>query len=139
MSLDEARIPARAASREAYREAREAGLTAREARSVGSCAYHDILRRLCDEVRLAHNAQLLARRRGAALASILLLASCTEAATYGNMAATYRRTANDLQAQATLAAACDISVGAYWRLTQAQREAVDRLCAGLEMFKAPER
>ncbi len=53
--------------------------------------------------------------RIAACSALLLLAACAEVQTYGAAAIEQRRTMNDMQARATMAATCDIALGAYFR------------------------
>jgi hypothetical protein len=66
----------------------------------------------------------------------LPLAACAEVGTYGAAAIEQRRVMNDLQARATMAATCDIALGAYFReLSDAERRYVGLVCGG--MFPRP--
>ncbi len=56
-----------------------------------------------------------------------LLGACSDARMLGGAVAEQRRVMNDMQARATMAAVCDISLGAYWR----ELNAVERTYAGL--------
>jgi type IV pilus biogenesis protein CpaD/CtpE len=59
------------------------------------------------------------------------LAACTEAQTYGALAVEKRRQMNDMQARATMAATCDISLGAYFReLSETERAYAGLVCGG---------
>ena len=74
---------------------------------------------------------------------ILLLAigttACTEIQTWGTVAAQQRRTMNDLQARVTLAATCDISVGAFFReLSDTERHYVALVCGGMHREEVDE-
>lgn len=67
--------------------------------------------------------------RVVAILALVTLTGCGEARMYGQAAAEYRREMNDLQAQGTMAAICDLSLGSYWRqLTAAQRQMADLTC-----------
>jgi hypothetical protein len=70
----------------------------------------------------------------AALLPLLLppaLAACAEVGAYGAVAVERRRVMNDLQARATMAATCDIALGAYFReLSDAERQYVGLVCGG---------
>ena len=66
-------------------------------------------------------------RAGIALLAVLLLGACSDVEMLGATAAEKRRTMNDMQARATMAAVCDISLGAYLR----ELNAVERRYAGL--------
>jgi hypothetical protein len=60
------------------------------------------------------------------------LPACTEFAHYGAIAVEKRRTMNDLQARTTMAATCDISIGAYFReLSDAERRYAALVCGGV--------
>jgi hypothetical protein len=66
------------------------------------------------------------------LAALVLLPACAEVQTYGAVAIEQRRTMNDLQARATMAATCDISLGAYFReLSPIERHYAGLVCGGL--------
>ena len=59
-----------------------------------------------------------------------LLAACNNVLPFGAMAIEQRRTMNDLQARATIAASCDISLGAYYRaLSESERRYIALACA----------
>ena len=61
-----------------------------------------------------------------------LLAACTEVQTYGAAAIEQRRVMNDLQARATMAATCDISLGAYFReLSPMEQRYAGLVCGGM--------
>ena len=61
-----------------------------------------------------------------------LLSACAEVQGYGATAIEARRTTNDMQARATMAATCDISLGAYFReLSPLERQYVGLVCGGL--------
>jgi hypothetical protein len=64
--------------------------------------------------------------RALALLAVLALAGCTGLGEITGQ----RRAMNDAQAEATLAATCDISIGAFYRLALHEREAVRVLCGG---------
>jgi hypothetical protein len=67
-----------------------------------------------------------------ALAGFTLLPACTEVQSYGAVAIEQRRVMNDLQARATMAATCDISLGAYFReLSPTERHYAGLVCGGL--------
>lgn len=62
------------------------------------------------------------------LAALLpLLGACSDVQSFGAVAVEKRRVMNDMQARATLAAVCDISLGAYLR----ELNEVERTYAGL--------
>jgi hypothetical protein len=63
---------------------------------------------------------------------LLLLPACAQVQAYGGLAVEQRRQMNDLQARATLAATCDIALGAYFReLSQLEREYAGLVCGGV--------
>ena len=66
-------------------------------------------------------------RAGIVLLPVLLLGACSDVEMLGATATEKRRTMNDMQARATMAAVCDISLGAYLR----ELNAVERRYAGL--------
>ncbi|MFO1073318.1 MAG: hypothetical protein U1E17_11735 [Geminicoccaceae bacterium] len=67
-----------------------------------------------------------------ALAMLVALSGCAEVQTYGAVAIEQRRTMNDLQARATMAATCDIALGAYFReLSPVERRYAGLVCGGL--------
>lgn len=55
------------------------------------------------------------------------IAACSDVQLLGAAAAEQRRVMNDMQARATMAAVCDMSLGAYFR----ELNAVERRYAGL--------
>ncbi len=62
----------------------------------------------------------------------LSLAACTQVQTYGAAAIEQRRQMNDLQARATMAATCDIALGAYFReLSPMERRYAGLVCGGI--------
>jgi hypothetical protein len=70
--------------------------------------------------------------RPVALAVLLLLPACAEVQTYGAAAIEQRRVMNDLQARATMAATCDIALGAYFReLNPTERRYAGLVCGGI--------
>jgi hypothetical protein len=71
-------------------------------------------------------------RLAACTALLLLSAACAEVQTYGAAAIEKRRAMNDLQARATMAATCDISLGAYFReLSPMEQRYAGLVCGGL--------
>ena len=71
-----------------------------------------------------------------AVLALSLLAACAEVQAYGSAAIEQRRTMNDLQARATMAATCDISLGAYLReLSPMEQHYAGLVCGGL--FREP--
>lgn len=76
-----------------------------------------------------------------ALAGLLvllpLIAACSEVRTMGAAAAEKRRVMNDMQARATMAAVCDISLGAYLReLNETERTYAGLVCGDVEAMRA---
>ena len=70
--------------------------------------------------------------RFAMLVAASLLSACTEVGTYGAVAVEQRRTMNDMQARATMAATCDIALGAYFReLSPMEQRYAGLVCGGL--------
>ncbi len=66
------------------------------------------------------------------IAAITLLSACTEVQTYGALAMEQRRTMNDIQARATMAATCDIALGAYFReLSPVEQRYAGLVCGGI--------
>lgn len=64
-----------------------------------------------------------------ALACLVLLGACSDLQLLGAAAAEKRRVMNDMQARATMAAVCDISLGAYLReLNQPERVYAGMVC-----------
>ena len=67
-----------------------------------------------------------------ALAMLVALSGCAEVQTYGAVAIEQRRTMNDLQARATMAATCDIALGAYFReLSPMEQRYAGLVCGGI--------
>lgn len=70
--------------------------------------------------------------RSLAILPLLLLPACTEVQSFGATAVEQRRTMNDTQARLTMAATCDISLGAYFReLSEVERYYVGLACGGV--------
>jgi hypothetical protein len=70
--------------------------------------------------------------RAAASFALALLSACTEVQTYGAAAIEQRRVMNDLQARATMAATCDIALGAYFReLSPLEQRYAGLVCGGI--------
>lgn len=66
------------------------------------------------------------------LGAVSLLSACAQIQTYGAVAIEQRRAMNDLQARATMAATCDIALGAYFReLSLVERRYAGLVCGGL--------
>ena len=66
------------------------------------------------------------------LGSLAAVAGCAEVRTFGAAAIEKRRSLNDMQARATMAATCDIALGAYFReLSEAERRYVGLVCGGM--------
>ena len=64
--------------------------------------------------------------------SAAVLPACTDVQSFGQAAIEQRRTMNDMQARATMAASCDISLGAYFReLSALERQYVGLVCGGV--------
>lgn len=64
-------------------------------------------------------------------ALLLLLAGCAEVQQIGMAAIEQRRVMNDMQARATMAATCDIALGAYFReLSEVERKYAALVCGG---------
>ena len=60
------------------------------------------------------------------------LAGCTEVQTYGSAIIEQRRVMNDMQARTTMAATCDIALGAYFReLSPMERRYAGLVCGGI--------
>jgi len=71
-------------------------------------------------------------RNVAVIALPLLLGACQAVQTYGAAAIEARRQMNDMQARATMAATCDIALGAYFReLSEMERKYVALVCGGV--------
>ena len=66
------------------------------------------------------------------LGAVVALSGCTDVQMLGSIAAEKRRAMNDMQARATMAASCDIAVGAYFReLNENERRYVALVCGGV--------
>ena len=64
--------------------------------------------------------------------ALLLPGACAQIGGYGTVAVEQRRTMNDMQARATMAATCDIALGAYFReLSDQERRYVGLVCGGM--------
>ena len=67
-----------------------------------------------------------------AMSALTLFTACTEVQHYGAVAVEQRRTMNDIQARATMAATCDISLGAYFReLSPMEQRYAGLVCGGI--------
>jgi hypothetical protein len=78
-------------------------------------------------------------RSALAIVALALLGACTEVQTYGMAAVEKRRVMNDMQARLTMAATCDIALGAYYReLSALERQYVGLVCAGQLPQAAPD-
>ena len=67
-----------------------------------------------------------------AVSALSLFSACTEVQHYGAVAVEQRRTMNDLQARATMAATCDIALGAYFReLSPMEQRYAGLVCGGI--------
>ena len=70
--------------------------------------------------------------RLAAVSALAFVTACTEVQHYGAVAIEQRRSMNDLQARATMAATCDIALGAYFReLSQIEQRYAGLVCGGV--------
>lgn len=66
------------------------------------------------------------------LLALTVMPACAEVQSFGQTAVEQRRTMNDMQARATMAASCDISLGAYFReLSALERHYVGLVCGGV--------
>jgi hypothetical protein len=66
------------------------------------------------------------------LVAIGLLSGCATVQGYGAGAVEQRRSMNDMQARATMAATCDIALGAYFReLSAVERQYAGLVCGGV--------
>ncbi len=71
-------------------------------------------------------------RRFLPIVVLAALPACTQIETLSAAAIQQRRAMNDLQARLTLAATCDISLGAYFReLSELERHYVGLVCGGV--------
>lgn len=74
----------------------------------------------------------------AILSSLLLLPACVELQSMSTLAIEQRRVMNDMQARATMAATCDIALGAYFReLNDHERNYVALVCGGINPRQEP--
>ena len=68
---------------------------------------------------------------------LLVLPACAEVQSLGQATIEQRRMMNDMQARATMAAACDISLGAYFReLSPLERQYAGLVCGGAPALPA---
>ncbi len=68
---------------------------------------------------------------------LLALPACAEVQSLGQATIEQRRVMNDMQARATMAAACDISLGAYFReLSPLERQYAGPVCGGAPALPA---
>lgn len=66
------------------------------------------------------------------LGALLLLPACARIGPLGAAAVEQRRAMNDMQARATMAATCDIALGAYFReLSGIERQYAGLVCGGV--------
>jgi hypothetical protein len=73
----------------------------------------------------------------AGLLVVLLLGACSDVKMLGATAVEKRRIMNDMQARATMAAVCDISLGAYFReLNMIERRYAGLVCGDIEIMQA---
>jgi hypothetical protein len=71
------------------------------------------------------------RHASLACSLLLLVAGCAQVQGYGVVALQHRRTVNDLQARATMAATRDIALGAHFReLSPVERQYPGLVCGG---------
>ena len=69
---------------------------------------------------------------------LLVLPACAEVQSYGQATIEQRRVMNDMQARATMAASCDIALGAYFReLSPLERQYVGLVCGGAPALPGP--
>ena len=72
------------------------------------------------------------------LCPLALLSACAQVGSYGAVAVEQRRIANDMQARLTMAATCDIALGAYFReLSENERAYVGLVCGGMTPKEEP--
>jgi hypothetical protein len=71
--------------------------------------------------------------------AVALLGACAQLDAYGSIAVEQRRQMNDMQARLTMAATCDISVGAFYReLSALERRYAGLVCGGVVPLVADE-
>jgi hypothetical protein len=64
--------------------------------------------------------------------AVALLGACAQLDAYGSIAVEQRRQMNDAQARLTMAATCDISIGAFYReLSALERHYAGLVCGGV--------
>ena len=67
-----------------------------------------------------------------------LLAACSDVRMLGAAAVEQRRVLNDMQARATMAAVCDMSLGAYLReLNEVERRYAGLVCGDVLVMREP--
>ena len=67
-----------------------------------------------------------------------LIAACSDVRMLGAAAAEKRRVMNDMQARATMAAVCDMSLGAYLReLNEVERRYAGLVCGDVMVMREP--
>ncbi len=72
------------------------------------------------------------RKLFASFGLLATLAGCAQVQTLGMAAIEQRRQMNDMQARATMAATCDIALGAYFReLSETERQYAALVCGGI--------
>jgi hypothetical protein len=78
------------------------------------------------------------RRLAGLLVLLPLLVACSDVQMLGATAAEKRRVMNDMQARATMAAVCDMSLGAYFReLNEIERRYAGLVCGDVGVMQAP--
>ena len=69
---------------------------------------------------------------------LLLIGACSDVQMLGATAVEQRRVMNDMQARASMAAVCDISLGAYFReLNELERRYAGLVCGDVVIMQAP--
>ncbi len=72
------------------------------------------------------------RKLFASFGLLATLAGCAQVQSVGMAAIEQRRQMNDMQARATMAATCDIALGAYYReLSDIERQYAGLVCGGV--------
>ncbi len=72
------------------------------------------------------------RKLFASFGLLVTLAGCAQVQSLGMAAIEQRRRMNDMQARATMAATCDIALGAYYReLSDVERQYAGLVCGGV--------
>jgi hypothetical protein len=67
-----------------------------------------------------------------------LVGACSDVRMFGAAAAEQRRVMNNMQARASMAAICDISLGAYFReLDEIERRYTGLVCGDVGIMQAP--